>query len=213
MIDTKQYIVLGPQGSGKGTQAKVLAQLLGVPHISTGDMFRDQAHRGTELGLKAQQLMNQGKLVPDEVTNAMVQDKLAEPDAANGFVFDGYPRNLNQAEFLNSLVPGVCALELRLSDDEAVQRIAGRRVCESCGENYHIQFAPSKNNKSCDKCGGRLVQRADDTEQSVRTRLGTYHKATEPLLNYYESRGLLTSVDGSPAISEVTKSIRVALQL
>lgn len=212
MLSAKQYIVLGPQGSGKGTQAKLLAEILGVPHISTGDMFRDQARRATPLGLQAQALMNQGILVPDQVTNAMVKERLREPDVSQGFVLDGYPRNMNQAEFLYELAPGACALELTLNDDEAVRRIAGRRVCGACGANYHLEFAPPRA-AVCDSCGGTLIQRPDDTESAVRARLATYHEATEPLLEYYRERNALVSVDGAPPIPEVSKSVRAALEL
>ncbi len=206
-----RFTLLGPQGSGKGTQAKVLAERLGVPHISTGDMFRDNIARGTSLGLRAKELIEHGTLVPDDLTNALVEERLKQPDARNGFVLDGFPRNMAQAEFLTKLQPEVRAINLELSDDEAVKRIAGRRTCEQCGAIFHLEFNPPKVQGVCDKCGGKLVERSDDTESSVRRRLKDYHTATEPLLEYYRSHGALTSVNGAPAISEVTKLIEQAV--
>lgn len=211
MAAHNQFVLLGPQGSGKGTQAKMLAERLGVPHISTGDMFRDHVARHTELGAQIEALLKAGQLVPDEVTNALVKERLAQADAASGFVLDGYPRNLAQANFLNVLAPQVRAIELTLTDEEAVQRIARRRVCARCGATYHLDFAPPQADGVCDKCGGQLAQRSDDTEAAVRDRLATYHRATASLLEYYQARAALTSIDGAPPIPEVTEHIQRAI--
>ncbi len=213
MVQDKQFIIIGPQGSGKGTQAKALAERLGVPHISTGDMFRDNSARATPLGVQAKVLIDRGVLVPDELTNALVQARLAEADAASGFVLDGYPRNLRQAEFLRTLAPGVKAIVLELSDQAAVERIAGRRVCAKCAAGYHLQFQPPLQADVCDRCGGTLVQRSDDSEPVVRARLTTYHRTTEPLLDYYRGLGKLITIDGAPAIVTVTKNLMQTLGL
>lgn len=211
MSIVRQFILLGPQGSGKGTQAKLLAARLGVPHISTGDMFRDHIKRGTGLGLQVDALLKVGTLVPDEVTNAMVRERLAQAGVQTGFVLDGYPRNVAQAEFLDTLAPGVHAVELTLADSVAVQRIARRRVCGSCGATYHLDVTPPKVPGVCDRCGSALVQRADDTESAVLERLATYHRATEPLLAHYRARGVLTTIDGAPPIAQVTELVRQAV--
>lgn len=205
------FILLGPQGSGKGTQAKVLASRLGAPHISTGDMFRDNIAHSTALGLKAKSLIDQGILVPDDLTNALVAERLAQPDARDGFVLDGYPRNVAQAEFLTSLKPGVRAINLELSDEAAVRRIAGRLTCEQCGAIYHREFQPPKVEGACDRCGGQLVQRSDDTEAAVWHRLSDYHQLTEPLLEYYRGQSKLITVDGAPSIEVVTKNLMQTL--
>lgn len=206
-------ILLGPQGSGKGTQAELLAQRLGVPHVSTGDMFRDHVGRGTELGQQVGALLKAGTLVPDDVTNDMVTERLGKPDAAHGFVLDGYPRNMNQAQLLAAVVPEVHVVELRLVDDEAVRRITGRRVCSACGATYHLEFAPPRVVGVCDRCSSPLSQRSDDTEVAVRERLATYHRETEPLLAHYRARGALTVVDGTPPIPEVARTLQTALGL
>jgi len=213
MLPYTRFTIIGPQGSGKGTQAKFLAERLGVRHVSTGDMFRHHVSQGTELGKQVDVLLKAGSLVPDEVTNMMITERLVKPDVAPGFVLDGYPRNVVQAEFLGTIALEVQAIELQLTDAEAVRRIAGRRVCQKCGANFHLEFAPPRVADACDSCGGELVQRADDTEAAVRARLATYHRETEPLLTYYRSRGTLTVVDGAPPIPKVTAAVRIALGL
>lgn len=208
-----KLVFLGPPGSGKGTQAQEFARMLGVPHISTGDMFRDHIARATELGQRVQVLLKSGQLVPDDVTNAMVEERLDQPDARGGFIFDGYPRSLPQAEFLARLAPDVRALLIDLSDDEAIRRIAGRRTCQACAAVYHVDYKPPQAEGVCDMCGGVLEQRNDQTEEVVRDRLAVYHRQTEPVVEYYRSRGALTTIDGRPPIPEVTASLRAALGL
>ncbi|MDP3986545.1 MAG: nucleoside monophosphate kinase [Candidatus Veblenbacteria bacterium] len=204
-----RYIFLGPQGSGKGTQAQALAGFLGVPHISTGEIFRQMAAAGDPLGVKARdEYFSKGILVPDEVTNALVKQRLQQADAAGGFILDGYPRNLVQAEFLARLNTEVAAIYLTLSDEEAVKRITGRRSCSVCGTVYHVQFKPPVKPDVCDSDGAPLLQRVDDTEPLVRDRLVTFHKQTEPLLEFYRQRGQLIKVDGTPPIPEVTARLR-----
>ncbi|MEK7067401.1 MAG: nucleoside monophosphate kinase [Patescibacteria group bacterium] len=207
-----QFIILGPQGSGKGTQGLTLAAALQIPHVSTGDVFRDHIARGTALGQQVSALLAGGQLAPDNLTNQMVADRLAKDDAVIGFVLDGYPRNLRQAEFLHTLAPKAMAIVLTLLDDEAVRRIAGRRTCSKCGAVYHMEFNKPRTPETCDACGGVLVQRSDDTESIIRDRLATYHRETEPLLAYYRHQGRLIEVDGTPSIAEVTKSIRSVVE-
>lgn len=213
MTTTKQFLFLGPQGSGKGTQAKVLSAILKVPHVSTGDMFRDNVARGTDLGKQIDELLKGGSLVPNEVTNAMVKERLERPDAAGGFVLDGFPRNLVQAEFLEKLAPDITVIYLDLSDEESIRRIAGRRTCSVCGAIYHVDYKPSKIADVCDVDSAKLIQRNDDTEQAVRARLATFHKETTPLLEFYRSRERLVTIDGTPPIPEVTTKLQSALEI
>jgi len=208
-----QFILLGPPGSGKGTQAKVLADKLKVPHISTGDIFRDHITRQTELGKQVDSILQQGSLVTDDITNKIVADRLQQADAASGFVFDGYPRNLVQAEFLYRLYPQVRAINLAVPDDELVKRIASRRTCAKCGAIYNLIFKAPRQVGICDLDGGELQQRADEVESTVRDRLVVYHKQTEPLINYYQTKGTLINIDGQPPIAEVTVGINQALGL
>lgn len=209
----KQFVFLGPPGSGKGTQAKVLAEALGVPHVSTGDMFRAAIAAKSELGTKVDGLLKAGQLVPDEVTNKLVRERLQQPDASAGFVLDGYPRNLPQAQFLHTLAPEVRAILIELVDDEAVKRIAGRRTCSTCGAIFHIIFKPPKVVGACDVCGGTLAQRTDETESVVRDRLKVYHGEIEPVAASYRARGRLLTIDGAPPIPDVAVAIRKALGL
>ncbi len=207
----KQYIILGPQGSGKGTQAQTLAGLLGIPQISTGDMFRQIAATDSDFGKELAGLLAAGTLVPDEVTNKLVADRLNQADTAGGFILDGYPRNLAQAQYLFELKPDLTAIYLALSDDEAVSRLAQRRSCPSCSKVYHLKYNPPKVGEVCDIDGAHLVQRTDDTEEAIRIRLQTFHQQTEPLLKFYDARGRLIEVDGSPPIAEVTANLRQRL--
>jgi len=195
---------MGPQGSGKGTQAKALAAKLGIPHISTGEIFRQVIVEGGELGQKVKATIDKGQLMPDEITNQAVAERIK---GAHGFILDGYPRNLAQAQFLDTIAPAVKVIDLELSDDEAVARISGRWSCSICGAVYHSKYQPSKQEGVCDKCGGLLAQRGDDVPAVIRKRLQTYHSETEPLLQYYRERGRLLVIDGTPAIEEVTDSI------
>lgn len=195
---------MGPQGSGKGTQAKALAAKLGVPHISTGDIFRQAMNENSELGQKVKAVVDKGILMPDDITNQVVLAKIKDK---TGFILDGYPRNLAQAEFLDTVAPKVRVIDLELTDDEAVVRIAGRWNCSVCGAVYHLKYSPPQREGLCDQCGGLLKQRADDVPEVIRQRLQTYHQATEPLLDYYRERGRLLVIDGAPPIEEVTRSI------
>lgn len=203
----REYLILGPQGSGKGTQAQALAKLLGVPQISTGDIFRQLAHSDSVLGRELAELLKSGQLVPDDVTNKVVAERLAQADAQAGFILDGYPRNLSQAQYLAQFKPHLVAIYLKLSDEEAISRLAGRRTCSVCGRVYHIKFNPPQVNEVCDLDGGHLIQRADDTPEAIRERLRIFHNQTEPLLDFYAQRGQLIEIDGSPPIAEVTEEL------
>jgi adenylate kinase len=220
---TPLYIVLlGAPGAGKGTQAVALAKTLGIAHVSSGDLFRDNLKQGTELGLLAKGYMDKGELVPDEVTIRMVMDRLARPDAASGVILDGFPRTLPQAKALDeALAERGNALDLvpliQVGDDEVMRRLTGRRVCRACGAVYHLVFNPPKASLEtggqgvCDVCGGELYQRDDDSPETVRHRLYTYYKETGPLIGYYYARNLLVEIDGEREIDAVQADlVRVA---
>ncbi len=203
----KNIVIFGPQGSGKGTQADVLAEKFGIPHISTGEIFRENIKNKTELGQAIEKLMSDGHLVPDGITNNIVKERLNWEDCAEGFVLDGYPRTLNQAEFLGGVKKIDLMLEVWISDDEAVMRIGGRRTCPKCGAIYHLKFRPPAKDEVCDKDGEKLIIRDDDREEAVRARLETYHKQTEPVIEYYKNSGIYKKVDGMPPIPVVTEEI------
>jgi adenylate kinase len=201
-----KLIFLGAPGAGKGTQAEAVCAHLNIPAISTGNMIREALKSGTEMGLKAKSYMDSGALVPDEVVIGIVKDRIAQPDCANGFVLDGFPRTIPQAEALDNMdvkIDRVIALEV--SDDKIVKRMSGRRVCESCGASYHLLYNPPKVEGKCDKCGGTLVQRKDDLPETVKARLKVYHEQTEPLKDYYKRQGKLYTVDGQEDVAETTK--------
>src|SRR5512142_1001970 len=192
-------ILLGPPGAGKGTQAKLLAAQYGIPHISTGDMFRDHIARGTELGKRIQQLMAGGTLVPDEITNAMVKDRLGRADVVPGCILDGYPRTVPQAEYLDRLLKSMGRAVFRvlsyvIAEEAIVERISGRRSCPRCGAVYHVTQNPPREPGVCDRDGTPLVQRPDDAPENVRVRLAEYHAKTEPLTRYYRERGVLSEI-------------------
>lgn len=194
-------ILLGPPGAGKGTQAKLLSVELGVPHISTGDMFRDHAARGTELGLKVKAIMAAGGLVTDDVTNAMVKERLARPDVAPGFILDGYPRTVGQAQYLDEQLRALGrrldrAVSYEVAEEVVVERISGRRSCPSCGAVYHVSANPPRKAGFCDKDDAPLVQREDDRPENVRKRLQEYAEKTEPLKQYYRAKGRLAEIEG-----------------
>ena len=194
-------ILLGPPGAGKGTQAKLLAAELRIPHISTGDMFRDHKTRGTELGKQVQAIMDAGGLVTDDVTNAMVKDRLGRPDVEGGFILDGYPRTTAQAEYLDQLLQSMGrsitrTLSYELAEDVLVERLSGRRSCPKCGAVYHVSQNPPKRDGYCDRDDAGLVQREDDRPESVKKRLQEYGAKTEPLRRFYRERGLLTEIEG-----------------
>lgn len=214
------YIVLiGPQGSGKGTQADRLVNSLGVMKISTGELFRAERAAGTELGKLVAGILDAGELVPDDVTIAIVESRLEEIDrgAALGAVFDGFPRNLSQAEALDVALDGRGAaidhvVEIAISEDKLVRRLSGRRVCSNCGAVYHIDHAPPSVPGVCDRCGGKVEQRADDTPEAIRRRLAIFAEMTRPLLAYYAERGIVSQVDGDQPMEAVEKDILSIIQ-
>lgn len=204
-------ILLGPPGAGKGTQAERLKDVLNIPHISTGDILREAVGRQTALGRKAQKYMDSGQLVPDDLIIDMVRERIAEPDACGGFILDGFPRTVAQAEAFEALSrqlgvePTVVAIEV--ADDVLVQRLSGRRVCETCGAIFHVSRMSDPEATRCDQCGGRLVQRPDDQPGPIRERLRVYKAQTEPLKDFYRERGLLREVDGAGTADEVFERI------
>ncbi|MCI4454187.1 MAG: adenylate kinase [Thermodesulfobacterium sp.] len=205
-------VFLGPPGAGKGTQAKILIERYGIPQISTGDMLREHRAKGTELGKKAQEYMDKGQLVPDEIILGMVKERLSQPDCQKGFILDGFPRTVAQAEALDKLLSEMgkkldFALALIVPDDLLVERLTGRRTCKNCGMMYHIKYKPPKVEGKCDVCGGELYQRPDDNEETVRNRLKVYHEQTAPLIEYYKNKGILREIDGSKSIEEITQQI------
>lgn len=207
---------MGPPGAGKGTQAALLAEQERIPHISTGDIFRANMSQGTPLGKLAKEYVDAGKYVPDDVTNAMVKDRLAQADCRRGFILDGYPRTSDQAEALDSMLQEVQlpldgVINIEVPDRLLVERAEGRRVCRSCGATYHIRFNPPSQAGVCGKCGGELYQRSDDTAGKVTVRLQEYHSKTEPVLEYYRNRGLVRSVEGDQPVEAVTAAIKRAV--
>lgn len=212
-----KIILMGPPGAGKGTQAEKLVDLYHIPHISTGDMFRKAQKDGTELGLKAKQYMDQGQLVPDEVTVGIVKERLAEADCKEGFLLDGFPRTVMQADALDQILSELdmaldCVLNIEVDKAFLVDRLTGRRVCRQCGATYHIVNKSPRIEGVCDKCGGELYQRGDDTVETVSNRLDVYAAQTAPLIDYYKSKGIMSSIDGSKSMEEVLADIRTALE-
>lgn len=199
-------LFIGPQGSGKGTQAQLLSKKFSIPYISTGNIFRENISNKTDLGKLALKYIDKGKLVPDKVTNDLINSRLSSNDARKGFILDGYPRNLKQARFLDNIAKLDIVFEVYISDKESVFRIAGRRSCK-CGAVYHVKFKPPKRKGICDKCGGRLFIREDDKKEKIMERLRIYHDETEKLLPYYEKQGVLMKINGEQAISKVHKDI------
>ena len=207
-----RVIFLGPPGAGKGTQARDLAVTWGVPQISTGDMLREQMAAGTTLGREAKQFYDRGELVPDDVILRMIRERLSQPDASRGFIFDGFPRNLSQAEALEKLVKDLghtidAVLYFDVSEAELLRRLTGRRVCRKCGETFHVVSRPPERADVCDKCGGELYQRPDDSEATVKNRLGVYAKQTAPLLDYYRGRGTVTTINGEGPIETIRADV------
>lgn len=208
---------LGPPGAGKGTQARDLALSWAVPHIATGDMLREAVAASTALGLEAKRYMDQGALVPDDVVIGLIAERLAKPDAGAGFILDGFPRTIAQGEALDRLLGGLgrsldAVVYFDVSEAELLRRLTGRRVCRGCGTAFHLVFAPPSVAEKCDRCGGTLYQRDDDTERTVRNRLEVYARQTAPLLDYYRRRGLLLTVSGEGAIEAVREAIRRAVE-
>jgi adenylate kinase len=210
-------VLFGPPGAGKGTQAKFLVDLLGVPQLSTGDMMRAERKSGSQLGKKFDEYMSAGKLVPDNLVLDLIKNRLVQGDAKNGAIFDGYPRTVAQAEALDSLlhelgrqIDRVVSLEVPL--DEIIERVTGRRVCLDCGQTYHVRYNPPPQNGECISCGGtKIVQRSDDTEEVVRKRYEEYKAKTEPVLTHYDGKGLVRSVSGVGSLEEITERIKEAI--
>ncbi|WP_255954203.1 adenylate kinase [Streptomyces odontomachi] len=213
-----RIVLVGPPGAGKGTQAAYLAKNLSIPHISTGDLFRANISQGTALGKQAKAYMDAGNLVPDEVTIAMAKDRMEQPDAQGGFLLDGFPRNVSQAEALDEMLKAEsmkldAVLDLEVPEDEVVKRIAGRRVCRNESSHvFHVTYAPPKQEGVCDTCGGELYQRDDDREETVRKRLEVYHTQTEPIIDYYRSQGLVVTIAALGKVEEVTERAMSALR-
>ncbi len=210
-------ILLGPPGAGKGTQAAKIVEVHDVPHISTGDILRANVKAGTELGREAKRYMDAGDLVPDEVLIGLVGDRITEPDAANGFLFDGFPRTVPQAEALDQLLLGRATpldvvLELVVDHEAVVRRLTGRRTCSGCSRIFHVEFDPPSTEGRCDDCDGELVHREDDTEDVVRNRLEIYREQTEPLVAFYGDRGLVERVEAVGSVEDVTERILEVLR-
>ena len=209
-----KLIMLGAPGAGKGTQAEILSAKLGIPTISTGNILRAAIKDGTPIGLQAKSYMDAGKLVPDEVIIGIVAERLAQPDCASGFILDGVPRTIPQAEALEKVgITFDAVVSLEISDEEIVERMGGRRVCASCGAPFHVKNLPPKVEGVCDACGGKLEARADDKPEVVRDRLKVYHKETAPLKDFYAARNLLKTVENQPTVAETTTAILKALGL
>ena len=207
-----KIIMLGAPGAGKGTQAKQIAAKYEIPHISTGDIFRANIKNGTELGKKAKEYMDQGMLVPDELTCDLVMDRIAQDDCERGFVLDGFPRTIPQAEALTNALTKICqsmdyAIDVDVPDENIVNRMSGRRACLNCGATYHIVFNPTKADGVCDACGNETVLRDDDKPETVQKRLTVYHDQTQPLIDYYKEQNILKSVDGTKPMDEVFSDI------
>ena len=207
-----KIIMLGAPGAGKGTHAKKISEKYSIPHISTGDIFRANIKEGTELGKKAKEYMDQGLLVPDELTCDLVMDRIQQDDCKNGFVLDGFPRTIPQAEALTAALEKInekmdYALDIEIADEKIVERMSGRRVCTKCGAPFHIVNIPPKTEGICDHCGGELEFRADDQPETVLKRLGVYHEQTQPLIEYYAKQGILKEIDGTKSVEEGFASI------
>lgn len=206
-----KIIMFGPQGSGKGTQAEMVEKEYGIPAISTGNLFRIAVKKGTKWGVEVKKYMDKGELVPDEVTNNLIVERLEENDCSRGFVLDGYPRNIDQLGFIEKIVNPTHVFNIKISDKEAVERLQGRLSC-SCGMVYHKVYNPPKENMKCDECGGALYARADDTPEAIRNRLKIYHEQTEPLLSFYKEKGVLYEIDGERTIEEVWEDVKNILE-
>ncbi len=211
-----RVILLGPPGAGKGTQAAGIIDRYHIPHISTGDIFRKNIKEGTELGKKAKEYMDQGLLVPDDLVVAIVEDRLKEEDCKNGFLLDGFPRTVYQAEALDKVLDKMNSvldkvINVNVDKEILIERAVGRRICKDCGATYHIQFNPSAKADICDKCGSTLYQRADDNEETVTKRIEVYLNETQPLIDYYKGKGTLVTIDGQQPIDKVFQEIIAAL--
>ncbi|MET7616544.1 adenylate kinase [Streptomyces sp. NPDC005408] len=213
-----RIVLVGPPGAGKGTQAAYLAKNLSIPHISTGDLFRANISQGTDLGLQAKAYMDAGDLVPDEVTIGMAKDRMEQPDAEGGFLLDGFPRNVSQAEALDAMLKSEgmtldAVLDLEVPEDEVVKRIAGRRICRNDSSHvFHVTYSRPQQDGVCDICGGDLYQRDDDSEETVRRRLEVYHTQTEPIIDYYRAQNLVVTISALGKVTDVTQRAMDALK-
>ncbi len=208
-----KIILLGAPGAGKGTQAEKICAHYNIPQISTGNIIREAMKNETPAGLKAKEFVNSGALVPDEVVIEMVNDRLKQDDCANGYILDGFPRTVPQADALDKMGVQIDkVLDIEVADDIIMGRMTGRRVCSKCGSTYHIQFNPSKDGKTCDKCGSELTIRKDDEPETVKARLQIYHEQTKPLTDYYQAKGNLVMVEGVGAVEEITAKVLSALE-
>lgn len=208
-----KLILLGAPGAGKGTQAEIICERYNIPAISTGNIIREALKSGTEMGIRVKSYMDEGKLVPDEVVIGIIQERLAKNDCSNGFVLDGFPRTIPQAEALDKMGISIDkVLDIEVSDEAIVQRMSGRRVCEKCGASYHLIYKKPNVDGVCDKCGGTLVQRKDDHPDTVKERLNVYHEQTEPLKDYYSKQGKLCIVEGQDDVADTTKKVLAALE-
>lgn len=211
-----KIIMLGAPGAGKGTQAKMIAEKYGVPHISTGDIFRANIKKGTELGMEAKKYMDQGLLVPDELTVKILLDRVAKDDCKNGYVLDGFPRTIPQAEVLDKALSEIndkidFAIDVDVPDENIIKRMGGRRACLNCGATYHIEHIPPKQEGICDVCGKELVLRDDDKPETVKNRLDVYHQQTQPLIDFYQAKSILKTVDGTVDMKDVFAAITAIL--
>ncbi len=206
-----KIIMLGAPGAGKGTQAKMLSEKYDIPHISTGDIFRGNIKAGTELGRKAKEYMDAGALVPDELTVDLVMDRIGQPDCENGYILDGFPRTMNQAQKLSEALAAAgdidVAVNVDVPDEAIVERMSGRRVCPSCGASYHVVNIPTKKPGICDRCGAAVIQREDDRAETVLKRLSVYHEQTQPLIDYYKEMGREVDIDGTQSMESVFAEI------
>lgn len=212
MEENMKIIMLGAPGAGKGTQAKMIAEKYSVPHVSTGDIFRANIKNGTELGKEAKKYMDQGLLVPDELTVKILLDRVAQDDCKNGYVLDGFPRTIPQAQVLDKALSELddaidYAINVDVPDENIIRRMGGRRACLTCGATYHVEHIPPKKEGICDACGSELVLRDDDKPETVKNRLDVYHKQTQPLIDFYNAKGILKSVDGTVDMKDVFAAI------
>lgn len=199
--------ILGPQASGKGTQAEFLAEKLNLPNISVGQLLRDEVNSGNELGLEIKKNMDSGGLVPNAIVDKLVKKRIEQPDAQNGFIFDGFPRIRIQARVLATITSLTQVIVIELSDNEALNRLSGRRTCPQCGKVYHLKFSPPKNSDICDEDGEKLIIRSDDTPEAIRARLKIYHEETEEVIEFYEKQGIVIKINGEQPIEDVKKEI------
>ncbi|MBD5411608.1 MAG: adenylate kinase [Treponema sp.] len=203
------FIFLGPPGAGKGSLAVKVAEDYKIPHISTGDIFRDNIKRGTELGVKVKAIIDSGALVSDDLTCELVKDRLSKDDCKNGFILDGFPRTIPQAEMFTSICPDVTVVNFQIADDVVIKRLSTRRVCKKCGANYNVLTLPPKTEGVCDKCGGELYQRDDDKQESIMHRMEVYREQTEPLIDFYRKKGQLKDIDGAIQTADLLEKFKV----